>query len=83
MLLKYIGNYQDLTAKRLKKITDFSSYDHDSPIRIRKIIQKLFHIPILGKILISVLKNFFILQTLSQRNHWPKSINFPAYYYHI
>ncbi|MDA9708599.1 class I SAM-dependent methyltransferase [Alphaproteobacteria bacterium] len=69
MLLKYIGNYQDLTAKRLKKNTDFYSYDHDSPIRIRKIIQKLFHIPILGKILILVLKNFFILQTLSQRNH--------------
>ena len=69
MLLKYIGNYQDLTVKRLQKNLDFSSYDHDSPVRIRKIIQKLFHIPILGKIFISVFKNFFILQTLSKRNY--------------
>ena len=69
MLLKYIGNYQDLTVKRLQKNIDFSSYDHDSPIRIRKIIQKLFHMPILGKIFLSVFKNFFILQTLSKRNN--------------
>ena len=67
MLLKYIGNYQDLTVKRLQKNIDFSSYDHDSPIRIRKIIQKLFHLPILGKIFILVFKNFFILQTLSKK----------------
>ncbi len=68
MLLKYIGNYEDLTVKRLQENIDFSSYDHDSPIRIRKIIQKLFDIPILGKIFIAIFKNFFILQTLSKKN---------------
>ena len=69
MLLKYIGHYEDITAKRLKKKMDFSSYDHDSPTRLRKIIQKLFNIPILGRIFISIFKNFFILQTLARRNN--------------
>ena len=67
MLLKYIGDYQDLTVKRLQENIDFSSYDHDSPIRLRKLMQKLFNIPILGKIFISIFKNFFILQTLARR----------------
>ena len=69
MLLKYIGHYEDITVKRLKKKMDFSSYDHDSPTRLRKIIQKLFNIPILGRIFISIFKNFFILQTLARRNN--------------
>ena len=44
MLLKHIGQYQDLTVKRLLEHTDFSAYDKDSPLMLRKIIQKLFSI---------------------------------------
>ena len=67
MLLRHIGLYQDLTVKRLIKNNDFSSYDKDSPIILRKIIQKLFTIPFLGVLFAHILKNFFILQTLSKK----------------
>ena len=67
MLLKHIGQYQDLTVKRLLEHTDFSAYDKDSPLMLRKIIQKLFSIPYIGILFIHIFKNFFILQTLSKR----------------
>ena len=66
MLLKHIGQYQDLTVNRLLKHNDFSAYDKDSPLMLRKIIQKLFSIPYLG-FFCHILKNFFILQTLSKK----------------
>lgn len=67
MLLNHIGQYQDLTVTRLLKYNDFSVYDKDSPLMLRKIIQKLFSIPYLGILFAHILKNFFILQTLSKR----------------
>ena len=67
MLLRHIGIYQDLTVNRLIKNNDFSSYDKDSPVKLRKIIQKLFSIPYLGVLFAHILKNFFILQTLSKK----------------
>ena len=68
MLRYYIGNYIDLTYSRLFSNLDFSSYDKDSPIKIRKFIQKVFMIPVIGKFLIYLCKNFFILQTLTKKN---------------
>ena len=68
MLLKYIGKYEDLTVSRLLRKSDFSSYDMDSPIGIRKIIHYMFMIPIIGKIFVFLLKNMFILQTLSKKD---------------
>ncbi len=69
MLVKNIGSYQDLTEKRLLKENNFSSYDNDSPIRLRKLIQYIFMLPIIGKLFVMIFKNFFILQTLSRKNH--------------
>ena len=68
MLLKFIGEYEDLTVSRLLKKSDFSSYDMDSPIGIRKIIHYMFMTPIIGKIFVFFLKNMFILQTLSKKD---------------
>ena len=68
MLLKFIGEYEDLTVSRLLKKSDFSSYDMDSPLGIRKIIHYIFMTPIIGKIFVFILKNMFILQTLSKKN---------------
>ena len=67
MLIKYIGSFRDLTYNRLLREEDFSAYDNDSPLILRKLIQKLFRIPILGKFLALICKNFFILQTLSKK----------------
>ena len=67
MLIKYIGSFKDLTYSRLLKEESFSSYDNDSPVILRKFIQKLFRIPLLGKYLAYICKNFFILQTLSKK----------------
>lgn len=67
MLTKNIGSFRDLTYNRLLREEDFSSYDNDSPILLRKFIQKLFKIPLLGKFLAIICKNFFILQTLSKK----------------
>ena len=69
MLVKNIGSYQDLTEKRLLKENNFSSYDNDSPIRLRKLIQYIFMLPIIGKLFVMIFKYFFILQTLSRKNH--------------
>mgnify|MGYP006206485251 CR=1 FL=1 len=68
MLLKYIGKYEDLTVSRMVQKSDFSSYDMDSPLGIRKIIHYIFITPIIGKIFVLILKNMFILQTLSKKN---------------
>tara|TARA_X000000950_G_C13870744_1_gene642779 strand:- start:304 stop:1230 length:927 start_codon:yes stop_codon:yes gene_type:complete len=67
MLDTHIGPYEDLTVKRLARKDDFSSYDHDGPLKLRVIMQKIFLLPILGKIFIYIFKNFFILQTLSKK----------------
>ena len=67
MILKYIGNFQDLTLNRLKTNNDFSSYDKDSPLLLRKFIQNIFLLPILGGIFVFIFKYFFILQTLSKK----------------
>ncbi|OUU62636.1 MAG: hypothetical protein CBC22_03855 [Alphaproteobacteria bacterium TMED62] len=67
MLKRYIGNFKDLTQDRLSSQSDLSSYDRDSPIRLRKLIQKIFTIPLLGKLVIIIFKNFFILQTLAKK----------------
>ena len=67
MLLKNIGDFKDLTYERLLKNSDFSSYDNDSPIKLRKLIQKVFTLPILGRLFVLICKNFFILQTLSKK----------------
>lgn len=65
MIKKNIGNFEDLTVKRLSTKTDFSSYDNDSPVNLRKFLQKIFLLPIIGRIIIFVLKSLFILQTIS------------------
>ena len=62
---KYIGSCEDLTLKRLLEKTDFSSYDMDSPLKIRKVLDAIFQLPFFGKFFALILKNFFILQTLS------------------
>lgn len=68
MIKKYIGNCKDLTYSRLFKESDFSSYDNDSPFKLRILVQKIFKLPFIGKIFIFLFKNFFILQTLSKKN---------------
>lgn len=68
MIKKNIGDFKDLTVQRLSKKTDFSSYDSDSPLYLRKLIEKVFLTPIVGKILIFFFKNFFILQTISVKS---------------
>ena len=67
MVLKHIGLYKDLTVQRLLKYDDFSTYDKDSPLRLRKVLQKLFNTPFFGILFANILKNFFILQTLSKK----------------
>ena len=76
MLIKNIGSLIDLTYDRLLREEDFSSYDNDSPIILRKFIQKLFIIPLLGKFLALICKNFFILQTLSKKVKNNLKVNF-------
>jgi len=68
MLLKYIGEYEDLTVSRMLEKSDFSDYDKDSPLGIRKIVHYIFMTPIIGKIFALILKNMFIMQTLSIKN---------------
>ena len=68
MIKKNIGDFEDLTIRRLSKQSNFSSYDNDSPLYLRKLIQKVFLIPVAGKIIILILKSFFILQTISVKN---------------
>ncbi len=67
MLLKYIGPFDDITVSRLLKKTDFSSYDKDSNLKLRKLIQNIIMLPIFGKFFVKIIKNFFILQTLSKK----------------
>ena len=68
MIRTNIGDFEDLTVQRLSKKTDFSSYDSGSPLYLRKLIEKFFLIPVVGKILVFFLKNFFILQTISVKS---------------
>ena len=68
MIKENIGNFEDLTVKRLSKKTDFSSYDNDSPLGLRKLIQKIFLFPLIGRPLVFIFKNLFILQTISIKN---------------
>ena len=68
MIMENIGDFKDLTYQRLLDNSDFSSYDNDSPLRLRKLVQKFFMIPVLGKLFFYIFKNFFILQTLSKKN---------------
>ena len=67
MIVQNIGSFKDLTYERLLSNSDFSSYDNDSPLKLRKLIQKVFAIPLLGRLFVFVFKNFFILQTLSKK----------------
>ena len=67
ILIKNIESFIDLNYNRLFREEDISSYDNDSPIILRKFIQKLFIIPLLGKFLALICKNFFIPQTLSKK----------------
>ena len=67
MILKNIGSYEDITINRLMKDIEFSSYDKDSPVMLRKIIQKVIMIPFIGKLFVIIFKNFFILQTISRK----------------
>ena len=67
MLVKNFGEYEDLTVSRLLQKSDFSSYDMNSPLGLRKKLQSIFMIPIIGKIFVMILKNMFMLQTLSKK----------------
>jgi len=67
MLVKSFGEFEDLTVSRLLQKSDFSSYDMDSPLGIRKVLQKIFLTPVIGKIFVMILKNMFMLQTLSKK----------------
>lgn len=67
MLLQHIGSFEDLTLKRLITDSDFTSYENKKLLGIRKFIQRLFSFPIIGKLLAIILKNLFILQTLSKK----------------
>ena len=67
MIVQNIGSFKDLTYERLLSNSDFSSYDNDSPLKLRKLIQKVFALPLLGRLFVFVFKNFFILQTLSKK----------------
>ena len=69
MIVQNIGSFKDLTYERLLSNSDFSSYDNDSPLKLRKLIQKVFALPLLGRLFVFVFKNFFILQTLSKKNN--------------
>jgi SAM-dependent methyltransferase len=69
MLLNHFGEYEDLTIARLLENSDFSSYDMDSPLRLRKVLQYIFQIPVIGKIFANLLKNMFMLQTVSKKIH--------------
>ena len=67
MILKNIGRYEDITINRLMKDIEFSSYDKDSPVMLRKLIQRVIMIPFIGKLFVIIFKNFFILQTISKK----------------
>ena len=67
MLLRHIGIYQDLTVNRLIKNNDFSSYDKDSPCKIKKDYTKIVFYPLPRSSICSYIKKFFILQTLSKK----------------
>ncbi|MBL42045.1 MAG: hypothetical protein CMM49_05235 [Rhodospirillaceae bacterium] len=66
-ILKYMGSFNELTLERLVRNTNFDNYDKDNPILLRKILYYIFKVPILGLLLARLLKNFFMLQTLSKK----------------
>ena len=60
--------YTDMTVERLVRTTDFTYYDKDNPVRLRKFLYFIFRLPIIGYQLARLCKNFFMLQTLAQKN---------------
>ena len=64
----HFGSYTDMTVERLVRTTDFTYYDKDNPVRLRKFLYFIFRLPIIGYQLARICKNFFMLQTLAQKN---------------
>ena len=64
----HFGSYTDMTVERLVRRTDFTYYDKDNPVRLRKFLYFIFRLPIIGYQLAKLCKNFFMLQTLAQKN---------------
>ncbi len=66
-LKKHFGRYTDMTVERLIKKTDFQYYDRDNPVKLRKILYFIFRLPLVGRYLAIICKNFFMLQTLAKK----------------
>ncbi len=64
---KYLGSFKELTLERLVSKANFNNYDKDNSLFVRKILYYCFRIPIFGRLLAKLLKNFFMLQTLSKK----------------
>ena len=62
-----MGSFNELTLDRLVRKTNFDNYDKDNPLLLRKVLYYCFKVPILGRLLAKLLKNFFMLQTLSKK----------------
>ena len=67
-LLKHIGPYQDLTVDRLLNQGDFTDYDRDAPLGVRMLVDRLVKMPVIGSLVLPVLRNMVMLQTFATKS---------------
>ncbi len=61
----HIGSCLDLTIERLRNTRDLDYYD--GPVGVRRIINKVLDIPVIGRTIEPLLRNLVMLETLSEK----------------
>jgi len=67
MLNKYFGSYEDLTRDRLLDHQNWEDYDVDGAITIRRAVDAIVKLPVLGTFLLPIFCNLMMLQTLATK----------------
>ncbi len=67
MLVKYFGSYRDFTRERLLAEHDWQDYDRDGSLMVRRLIDVLVKLPVLGLVFQPLFSNLMMLQTLATK----------------
>ncbi len=67
MLMKHFGSYRDFTKERLLGHHDWQDYDRDGNLVVRRLIDVLVKLPVLGLVFQPLFSNLMMLQTLATK----------------
>lgn len=67
MLIRCFGSYKDITKERLLANHDWRDYDRDGKLIVRRLIDVLVKMPVLGQVFLLIFSNLMMVQTLATK----------------